>query len=135
VPAQPTKTILVVEGNAIVREGTAVVLFRHGYHALTASDGRQAWDILNGVAVPDLILLDMLLPVVDGWKLLDRLKVGRFKSMPVIIITGTILTPEWATEHGACGFLKKPVAEAELLAVVRRCLNQTRGAPDSALGE
>src|SRR5262249_10918994 len=111
------KTILIVEDNAVTREGLAVLLSRAGYATLTAKDGREALDTLARGA-PDLMLLDMLLPVVDGWRILER----RDTSVPVIVVTGTILSPEWAAEHGAAGFLKKPVEEAELLAEVRRVL-------------
>ena len=96
VPARSTKTVLIVEDNAIAWEGMAVVLFRHGYHALTAGHGREALELLASGPTPDLILLDRLMPVLDGWKLLDRLKAGRYSAIPVVITTGTILTPEWA---------------------------------------
>ena len=136
VPARPTKTVLIVEDNAIAREGMAVVLFRHGYHALTAGHGREALELLASGPTPDLILLDRLMPVLDGWKLLDRLKAGRYSAIPVVITTGTILTPEWAAGHGAAGFLKKPVEENDLLAEVKRCLGPLDGgrSPGQACG-
>ncbi len=111
------RTILIVEDNAVTREGLAVILAREGYATRTARTGLEALDAVAD-APPDLILLDMLLPVLDGWKVLDRLKA----DIPVIIVTGTILTPEWASEHGTAGFLKKPIDEADLLAQVRRAL-------------
>jgi CheY-like chemotaxis protein len=112
-----SKTILIVEDNAVTREGLAVILSRAGYATRTAKDGQEALDALARGA-PDLMLLDMLLPVVDGWRILQR----GATSVPVIVVTGTIVSREWAAEHGASGFLKKPVEEAELLAEVRRVL-------------
>src|SRR5262249_2568686 len=73
-----------------------------------------------GAGAPDQMLLDMLLPVVDGWRILQR----RDTAVTVIVVTGPILSAEWAAEHGAAGFLKKPVEEAELLAEVRRVLGE-----------
>src|SRR5262249_8108514 len=114
-----SKTILIVEDNAITREGLAVLLARAGYATLTAKDAQEALDTL-GRGAPDLVVLDMLLPVVDGWRILQR----RDMLVSVIVVTGTILSREWAAEHGASGFLKKPVEEAELLAEVRRVLGE-----------
>jgi CheY-like chemotaxis protein len=115
-----TKTILIVEDNAGTRDGLAALLARHGYATQTARDGGEALDILYRGPPPDLVLLDMLLPVQDGWRILPRLK----NAIPVIIMTGTVLSPEWAAEHGAAGFLKKPIEDSDLLAEVRRALNE-----------
>jgi CheY-like chemotaxis protein len=66
------KTVLVVEGNEVMREGLAAVLRRQGYHVEAVADGRQALNHLRGHPAPDLVLLDMLMPVLDGWALLKE---------------------------------------------------------------
>src|SRR6478736_4724834 len=104
---EPAKTILVVEDNDITREGLAAVLRRAACRVATAENGQQALGVLGADPPPDLILLDMLMPVLDGWHFLDRLKRSPRKSVPVVVTTGTILTPEWATQHGCAGFIKK----------------------------
>jgi CheY-like chemotaxis protein len=116
------KTVLVIEDNSIAREGLVVVLRRHGFDAITATDGGAALDLLAREASPDLILLDMLLPGVDGWRFLDCLRAGRHRSIRVIITTGTNLTREWADSHDCAGFLKKPYDEVDLLAAMRQAL-------------
>ena len=112
-----------MDDNAVFREGLAVVLGWHGYNVLTAENGWQALASLEAGARPDLILLDMLMPVLDGWQFLEVLRgEGPRPPVPVILTTGTILTREWAESHGCRGFLRKPIEAGPLLAEVRRCL-------------
>lgn len=106
--------VMLVEDQAATREMLARVLLRNGYDVLTAENGQQAFDVLFSFPLPDAILLDMLMPVLDGWHLLIRLKGTRAGNVP-IITTGTILTREWAVLEGCAGFLKKPVDERDLL--------------------
>src|SRR2546429_220201 len=108
--SEPAKTLLVVEDNAVAGEGLAVVLRRAGYEVTTATNGRKALDLLVSGPAPDLVLLDMLMPVLDGWHFLEHLR--RQSAAPsVIITTGTILTKEWAAAKGCVGFLRKPFEE------------------------
>jgi CheY-like chemotaxis protein len=121
--ANPTvNTLLVVEDDALAREGLAALLRNRGYAVRTAKNGRVALDMLAAKPAPDLILLDMLLPELDGWHLLDWLRGTSRGSVPVIITTGSILTREWAETNGCAGFLKKPFDEAELFAEIGRVL-------------
>jgi CheY-like chemotaxis protein len=122
-PAAPAhRTILVVEDNDVSREGLAVVLRRAGYRVVPAANGEEALRLLRDGPPPDLILLDMLMPVLDGWHFLNRLREGG-PHPPVIVGTGTgVLSREWASDHGCAGFLRKPIKTEELLDEVRRCL-------------
>jgi CheY-like chemotaxis protein len=120
--APPGKTLLVVEDNDVAREGLAVVLRRAGYRVLLAGNGEEGLARLRSDPRPDLVLLDMLMPGLDGWHFLDRLKKEAARP-PVIITTAvTVVNREWAGDHGCAGFLRKPVETEELLAEVRRCL-------------
>ncbi len=121
-PEQPRPTILVVDDNEVTREGIAVVLRRGGYVVVTAADGAQALDSLRAGPPPALILLDMLMPLVDGWQFLDRLRKGRAPHPPVIVTSGSVVRDEWALAHGCAGFLPKPVDAEDLLREVRRVL-------------
>jgi CheY-like chemotaxis protein len=122
------KTILVVEDNEVAREGVATVLRRHGYEVALAADGREALEHLATSPAPDLILLDMLMPGVDGWHFLKLLR-EQAPAIPVVVTTGTILTPEWAESQGCAGFLKKPLETEGLLAEVQRCLRSGGAEP------
>ena len=64
----------------------------------------------------------MLMPVMDGWQLLRELRqLAPLPPVPIIITTGSIITRQWALDHGAAGFLKKPFDEEDLLTEVGRC--------------
>jgi len=119
------KTILIVEDNAIQREGLAFVLREEGYSVLTAADADEGLSWLRSEPTPDLVLLDMLVPKGrDGWFFLgQRRQIPAAASVPVIITTGVgNASEEWAAALGACGLLRKPLEVAPLLAQVRRCL-------------
>jgi CheY-like chemotaxis protein len=119
---ETTKTLLLVEDDEIASAAVATLLSRHGYEVARAEDGKEALEYLEAHAPPDLILLDMFLPVLDGWRFLERLKGHPAAPVPVVVTTGSILTPEWAQDHGCAGFVKKPIEETVLLEEVRRCL-------------
>jgi CheY-like chemotaxis protein len=69
---------------------------------------------------PNLIILDMLLPHLDGWGFLDALRQTAHRAVPVIITTGANLTRVWAEDHGCAGLLRKPFEMEELLVGIRR---------------
>jgi CheY-like chemotaxis protein len=109
-----------VEDNEVEREGLAAILRREGYAVALAAEGRQALDLLRQSPPPDLILLDMLMPVMDGWAFLEELRrLG--PPAPVVVMSPAALTREWARDHGCAGIVHKPVATTELLAELQRC--------------
>ncbi len=118
------KTLLVVEDDPIVREGLNVILRRAGYEVVLAANGEEALASLRRQH-PDLILLDMLMPILDGWHFLEQLQAENpSQSIPILVVTATILSREWAADHGCCGFIRKPVEPADMLIEVRRCLKE-----------
>jgi CheY-like chemotaxis protein len=117
------KTLLIVDDDPITRAGLAATLEAAGHAVVPVANGAEALDYLHHHAPPDLILLDMLMPVLDGWHLLDQLKrTPSGVAARVVVVTATILTPDWAAQNGCAGFLRKPITTEELLAEVRRCL-------------
>src|SRR5437868_5420668 len=120
------RTLLVVEDNEIARVGLATILDREGYIVVTVEHGRAALDRLQGGFVPDLILLDMMLPVVDGWDFLKQRKQDpALAAVPVVITTALgVASPEWATAMGATGLIRKPLNTGPLLTEIRRCLTR-----------
>ncbi|HEY1381629.1 MAG TPA: response regulator [Gemmataceae bacterium] len=120
---QPPKTILVVEDDAAARTALAAVLLESGYAVAPAQNGRVALDLLAAGLPAELILLDMLMPELDGWHVLGRLRETPHATVPVVMMTGSVLSREWAAEHGCAGFLKKPIDEAELLVEIGQVLN------------
>jgi CheY-like chemotaxis protein len=120
------KTILIVEDNAIAREGLAVLLRRESYDVVLTADGQQALDLLHEGLDPGLVLLDMLMPVLDGWGFLEVVK--RLQpplTGPIIVMSGKgVIGREWARAHRCAGYLRKPVIPEWLLKEVRRCLGE-----------
>jgi len=99
-----------------------MILRRNRYAVSAVPDGHTALEQLARGPRPDVILMDMLMPVLDGWQLLKLLKSGRHADIPIIIATGTMLTSEWAAAQGCQGFLRKPFEEHELLEELRSVL-------------
>jgi CheY-like chemotaxis protein len=125
------KRILVVEDNEVSREGLAVLLGREGHEVTLACHGMEAFSRLRSGPRPDLILFDMLLPVLDGWQFLARLPREVPGPPGVVIMTGSNLTREWAESHGCHGFVRKPIETEALLEEVRRCLEPLEQGPAS----
>jgi CheY-like chemotaxis protein len=99
----------------------AVLLRREGYEVVPAADGPEGLALLDAEPRPDHVLLDMLLPRLDGWAFLKRL-LGRPSPPAILLMTGTCLSREWAESHRCRGFLRKPVEPDELLEEVGRSL-------------
>jgi len=123
-PSPVGNRLLVVEDSDVTRECLTAVLRQAGYAVRQAGDGREALNRLWEDPPPDLIVLDMLLPVLDGWHFLEQLKAdARLAAVPIVVTTATVLSQEWAATHGCAGFLRKPFEPEDLLAEVRRCLD------------
>jgi two-component system, chemotaxis family, chemotaxis protein CheY len=122
------KTILIVEDNDVQREGLAAVLRNEGNTVIVAASGKEALSVV-GTVLPDLILVDMLMPPPDGWILMRLWKINsELASVPVVIVTSLgIASEEWAASLGACGLIRKPVETEPLLREVRRCIGERHG--------
>jgi CheY-like chemotaxis protein len=116
------KQVLLVENDEIIREGMASVLRSEGYGVAAAGDGLEALEYLRRSPAPDLVVLDMLLPVHDGWRFLeDRKRDPALASVPVLITTAIgVASDEWARSLGACGCLRKPFDIETFVREVRR---------------
>lgn len=116
---EPSRDILVVDDDASHRALIRDVLEEMGYAAPQASNGREALDLLEGDP-PLAVLLDLRMPVMSGWALLEALKkLPRAKNVPVIIISA--YGYEWEAELvGAAGYISKPVDLEKLRLTVER---------------
>jgi CheY-like chemotaxis protein len=123
--AERGKTLLIVEDNQIEREGLSALLQQAGYGVISAAEGKQALDRLQGRPAPDAMLLDMMMSGVDGWQILRLLRRSpELKSVPVIVITGLeIASPEWAESLGAVSLFRKPIDVPMLLEEIRQAVN------------
>jgi CheY-like chemotaxis protein len=118
--------LLLVEDNEESREGLLRHLLRKGFEVLAAVDGRQGLEAARAAA-PDLILMDMSLPVLDGWEATRRLKAdGATSGIPVIALTAHAMAGdrEKALEAGCDDYDTKPVEFTRLLAKIQALLSK-----------
>ncbi len=110
--------ILVVEDDESIRETFKLALEVQGYTVFTASNGKEAIDLLQKISRPSLILLDLMMPVMDGWGFVEELeKKGNFSSVPVVVVSAFT---EKAKPIKAKAIVKKPVDLDLLFDVVSR---------------
>ncbi|HVV58077.1 MAG TPA: response regulator [Gaiellaceae bacterium] len=107
--------VLVVDDDARVREFIRVNLEMEGYAVVEAADGGEALQAIEGQA-PDLILLDVVMPGVDGWQMLQRMQ-EQHGSIPVIMFSGKVdeQSVDDAAHRGALGFIGKPFDPQQLI--------------------
>ena len=111
-------TVLVVDDDTSILDTVSSILAGEGYDVVSASSGQEALDAV-ALKRPLLILLDMRMPVMDGWAVARALR-GRGISVPIIVMTAAESAQRWADEVGAEGYLAKPFGLDELLATVER---------------
>ena len=119
--------ILLIEDNEESREGLSRYLRRKAYEVITAVDGRQGLDLARAEA-PDLIILDMSLPVLDGWEAARQLKSAQTtRGIPIIALTAHAMAGdrERALEAGCDDYDSKPVEFAGLLAKIESLLQKS----------
>lgn len=111
-------TVLVVDDDASILDTVSSILSGEGYEVVSAASGQEA---LEAVArkQPGLILLDMRMPVMDGWAVARALR-SQGISVPIVVMTAAESAKRWADEVGAEGYLAKPFGLDELLAAVER---------------
>jgi CheY-like chemotaxis protein len=115
------KIILVIEDDDTTRESFGSILSQHGYNVALARSGQEGLEYLQTHNPPDLIILDMFLPGMDGWQFL-KYKAARWRSVPVLVTTAlSVASDEWVESLGACGWVKKPIEPAELVLEVTKC--------------
>jgi DNA-binding response OmpR family regulator len=123
-PSRPV--VLIVDDDDGVREALHLIL-DDSYAVLDVADGRTALSLIRERRV-DLVLLDILMPDIDGIEILQELRSFE-PHMPVIMMTAvrTVLTAVAAMKLGAADYITKPFAEANLLAAIHAALERRRG--------
>jgi two-component system, cell cycle response regulator DivK len=122
--------ILLVEDNEMNRDMLSRRLERKGYEVVVAVDGQQGVTLARSEG-PDLILMDMSLPVLDGWEATRQLKrVESTRSIPVIALTAHAMAGDRdrAVEAGCDDYDTKPIELTRLLGKIETLLGQQRSA-------
>lgn len=115
--------ILVVEDDLIVSGLLAHTLTRRGFAVHLASDGRRAAELLEALPPPSLVLLDVMLPYMDGFELIQRIRAKvDWREVPIIMLTSKSQESSIvrALDAGASDYIVKPFRPEELVARVRR---------------
>jgi DNA-binding response OmpR family regulator len=110
------RRVLVVEVDPGILDGLSEILEVEGYDVQRARNGREALQRLEQ-EMPDLVLLDLMMPVMDGWEFARSLAPGA--RPPIIVLSADRNVSAKAREIGALGWLAKPFELSELLAAVR----------------
>jgi CheY-like chemotaxis protein len=119
---RPSKCILLIDDNAVTREKVSMLLAGAGYRVAAAANGAEAIQRLHGCDRPDLILLDLSMPVMDGRGFRDRQRQDvRLASIPVLVYSAAEDADQTAAALGAAGCVHKPTDIDALLDAVRRC--------------
>ena len=130
-PSLHRMKILIIDDDRLTVTLLEQLLVRHGYNRVMGiTDSRTAVETCAAFD-PDLILLDLTMPEVDGFAVLDALRAdadGSERFLPIVVLTGdtTEETKARALEAGATDFLVKPVSQAEALLRIRNLLEARR---------
>lgn len=118
------KTILIVDDSAMIRRIVSQLIQQLGHQAITAENGLEGCE-LAAEAIPDMIIMDIEMPVMDGFEATWRIKADqRTAHIPVAFFTtlGSEENIKQAREAGAVGFLNKPICKEELDQAIRDIL-------------
>ena len=123
------RSILLVDDDADVRESIGEALEEEGYRVARASNGKEALRLLkNDNLRPDLILLDIMMPEMDGWTFrAEQRKDPELASIPVLVFTAYGTPKDVAQQLEAAGFLRKPLRLDELLSAIGRIQRGSAG--------
>ena len=131
--ARPQPLVLVVEDYQDAREMYAAYLQFSGFSVAEAANGIEAIEKTQEL-LPDIVLMDLALPRMDGWEATRRLKNDeRTRHIPIVALTGHALAghAEGAREAGCDAFVTKPCLPDALVAEIRRLLDHHRGKADN----
>lgn len=131
--ADSNKNVLVVEDDEDVRTLVGTRLRRAGYNVILAADGLEGLRQFYGNR-PDLVILDVAMPVMDGWQVLERIR--EVSSIPILMLTAVAEERDKVRglRGGADDYISKPFAGEELLARVEAALRRAAIQPEESAG-
>ncbi len=113
--------VLIIDDDRAFCTLVKIALEEEGYHVYQASDGMEGLRLLAQQA-PDLILLDIRMPVLDGPTFVQELRHCWDNPVPIVVVSATIKSQEQMEYLGAAGWLTKPFDLNDLMSIVDRCL-------------
>ncbi|MGQ4911364.1 MAG: response regulator transcription factor [Candidatus Thorarchaeota archaeon] len=121
-----TMKILVVDDETVTTDLAKAFLEKNGFAVVIAEDGQEAIRVAEQ-EMPDLILLDVMLPSIDGFEVCRRLKGGKFANIPILMFTarGFSSDIERGREVGADEYIVKPFSGRALVATIKKHLGMS----------
>jgi CheY-like chemotaxis protein len=122
--------VLVIDDDAEIRQALTEILEDENYSVSAASNGKEAIDMVSRGPCPDVILLDVMMPVMDGWHFLSaRLAHPRLVEVPIIIISAGIEAEREAKKVGVFEVAKKPLHVDDLIRRIEDCRRRVQMMP------
>jgi CheY-like chemotaxis protein len=119
--------VLVVDDDAEIRQALTDVLEDEQYSVVCAANGREALALAQEGLRPDIILLDVMMPVMDGWHFLSaRLAHPQLVEVPIIIISAGMEAMHEARKVGVFDVIRKPLHVSSLVARIENCRAASR---------
>ncbi|MDI6735946.1 MAG: response regulator [bacterium] len=120
------RKILIIDDDKCIIEITRVVLEINGYEVLNAFDGEEAMAKVRH-EIPDLIMLDLLMPKMDGWEVYNQLKeYSKTAHIPIILVSALDKDTQMNKEMDVEGYLEKPFEINELIEKINNVLDSKR---------
>lgn len=116
------KTILIIDDEKMIRLTTSIVLEKNGYTVLSASSGANGLKILE-TETPDIILLDIMMPVMDGWEVAEKIKENEgLKDISIIVFSASEYydTERRAKALSLKGVMRKPFYIQDLIEIIEK---------------
>ena len=110
--------VLVVDDDSSILDTVTSILTSEGFQVMAANGGQQALGLLNSWH-PTLVLLDMRMPIMDGWAVAAAMR-DTGSKVPIVVMTAAESAKKWADEIGAAGHLAKPFLLDELIDCVEQ---------------
>ena len=130
------KPALIVDDAVDIRLTLSLVFEALGIQTLEAGNGLEALELLRSGTQPGLILLDWMMPVLDGRAFLEQWSTGSECDKPPVYVLSALDRQPDLNGVSVCGWLKKPVSYLEIMTLARRHLltnSRDRGGPDSSI--
>lgn len=112
--------VLVVDDDEDISEAIEIILESRGYHCLLARDGESALALMRSHPLPQVVLLDMMMPIMSGEEFrIAQLQDPRLATVPVIVMTADATAEDRVTSLGVSKFLRKPLRIDELISAMQ----------------
>jgi two-component system, chemotaxis family, chemotaxis protein CheY len=120
------RVVLVVDDDPDILQTLALCLSTEGYRILMAANGQEALDVLSRER-PDCVLLDLMMPVMDGWQFVTEIETRGWRRMPLLVLSADRAVQQHSVKLRAEAYLAKPFDLDELLGKVSQLIGGPNG--------